>query len=88
MTTYTKAIIYSKDNCPYCVKAKNMLNIKGIPYEELVLGRDYTKEELLELLPNVKTVPQIFLERTEREYVGGCDDLEKRFKPNEEGSSS
>ena len=71
-----QAIIYSKDMCPYCVRAKQLLEQKGIAYEERVIGRGYTKEQLLEAVPNARTVPQIFLDGM---LVGGYDDLVKKF---------
>jgi glutaredoxin len=67
-----KAIIWSKNNCPYCVKAKAELTSRGIEYEERILGIDWTKEQLLEMVPNAETVPQIFLDGT---YVGGYNQL-------------
>jgi glutaredoxin 3 len=60
--------IYSKPACGYCVKAKSLLENKGIPYVEKILdvGQDkipgfeyYTKEELLDTFPGVTTLPQI-----------------------------
>jgi glutaredoxin 3 len=67
-----KAIIWSKNNCPYCVKAKVELTSRGITYEERILGIDWTKEQFLEMVPNARTVPQIFLDGT---YVGGYNQL-------------
>ncbi len=71
-----KAIVWSKDNCQYCVKAKTLLNMKGIEYEERKLGFEWTKEQLLEAVPEARTVPQIFLNG---DYVGGFDQLQKRL---------
>lgn len=71
-----KAIVWSKDNCQYCVKAKTLLSMKGIDYEERKLGIEWTKEQLLEAVPDAKSVPQIFLNG---EYVGGFDQLQKRL---------
>ena len=61
MTPY---IIYSRDDCPWCVKAQELLEAKGLPYEELKLGIDYDKEQLRTKLGGVErlTVPQIFHE--------------------------
>lgn len=67
-----KAIVYSKDVCPYCVQAKRLLELREIPYEERLLGRDYTKEELLEIAPNARTVPQIFIDE---KRIGGFTEL-------------
>lgn len=73
-----KAIVWSKDACPYCVQAKNLLTQKGIEYEEKKIGDGYTKEDLLEAVPDARTVPQIFLDG---EYVGGFDKLKARLLP-------
>lgn len=67
-----KAIVWSKDNCPYCVQAKQLLTIKGIEYEEKKIGESYTKEDLLEAVPDARSVPQIFLDGN---HVGGFTEL-------------
>ena len=71
-----KAIIWTKDTCPYCVQAKVLLEQQGIEYEERKIGSGYTKENLLESVPHAKTVPQIFLDG---ELVGGFNELKVRF---------
>jgi len=71
-----KALIWTKDHCPYCVQAKALLTQKGIEIEERKIGHSWTKEQLLESVPTARTVPQIFLGE---EYVGGFDDLKKKF---------
>ena len=71
-----KAVIWSKDNCQYCIKAKTLLDLKGVQYEERKIGAGWTKEQLLEAVPNARTVPQIFLDGA---YVGGFIELEKKF---------
>lgn len=70
------AIIWSKDSCPYCVQAKTLLEMKGIAYQEKKIGSGYTKEDLLEAVPNARTVPQIFLDG---ELVGGYTELRAKF---------
>lgn len=67
-----KNIIWSKDNCPYCTKAKALLANRNIEYEERNISKDWTKEQLLAEVPNARTVPQIFLWGN---YVGGYDSL-------------
>ena len=79
-----QAEIYTKDFCPYCVKAKALLIELNIPYTEYKIstGMNETKAEpnqyyvtraqLLEKLPTAKTVPQIWIDGR---HVGGCDDL-------------
>jgi len=71
-----KATIWSKDMCPYCIRAKQLLEQKGIPYEERVIGNGWTKQQLLESVPTARTVPQIFLDD---KLIGGHDDLVKYF---------
>lgn len=69
-----KAVIWSKDNCQYCIKAKTLLDLKGVQYEERKIGAGWTKEQLLEAVPTARTVPQIFLDGA---YLGGYDELSK-----------
>lgn len=75
-----KYVIYGKDNCSYCEKAKNLLTIKKLEFEYLTLDKDYTREELLDLAPDARTVPQIWLEnKGELLYIGGYTQLEATF---------
>lgn len=71
-----KAIIWSKYHCPYCDQAKALLTSKGIQFEEKKIGDGYTKEELLEAVPNARTVPQIFLDG---ELIGGFTELKAKL---------
>lgn len=68
-----KVVVYSKDYCPYCVKAKELLASKGVDYEEIEV--DVKPEEMdimIEKSGGRRTVPQIFIGDV---HVGGCDDL-------------
>ena len=76
MENRMKAIIWSKENCSFCVQAKNLLNMKGIEFEERKLGEGYTREQLLEAVPGASTIPQIFING---EYVGGFKELKEKF---------
>ena len=71
------AIIWSKYKCPYCDQAKALLTQKGIRYEERKIGDGYSKEELLEAVPNARTVPQIFLDGN---LIGGFTELKKHLQ--------
>lgn len=73
-----RAIVWSRDDCPYCVQAKTLLTEKNIEFEERKIGDGYTKEQLLEAVPTAKTIPQIFLDG---EYVGGFKELRERLLP-------
>lgn len=67
-----KAIIWSKYHCQFCDQAKALLSSKGIEFEERKIGDGWTKEELLEAVPNARTVPQIFLAG---KLIGGFTEL-------------
>jgi glutaredoxin len=69
-----KAIVWSKNQCPYCEQAKSLLKMKSIDYEERNINKDYTREQLLEAVPNARTVPQIFLDD---KLIGGFTELKK-----------
>lgn len=71
-----KAIVYSKDFCPYCVRAKELLTHNNITYEEVLISKDILREEFISLFPEQKTVPLIFIEG---ERVGGYDNLVEWF---------
>jgi glutaredoxin 3 len=71
-----KAIVWSKDQCPYCVQAKSLLESRGIEYEERNVSQDWTREQLLEAVPTARTLPQIFLGE---ELVGGFTELRKKL---------
>ena len=71
------AIVCSKYNCPYCDQAKALLAQRGIAYEERKIGDGYTKEELLEAVPNARTVPQIFINN---QLIGGFTELRQHLE--------
>jgi glutaredoxin 3 len=65
--------IYTKAFCPYCWRAKKLLDSKGVEYREIPVDfGGEMRERMIERAKGRMTVPQIFI----REYhVGGCDDL-------------
>jgi glutaredoxin 3 len=72
-----KAIVWSKYHCPYCDQAKALLTQKGIEFEERKVGDGYTREDLLEAVPDARTVPQIFLDGN---LIGGFTELKKHLQ--------
>ena len=74
------AIVWSKYHCPFCDQAKALLTQKGIPFEEKKIGDGYTREELLEAVPNARTVPQIFLDGMH--VQGGFTGLQQELAKN------
>ena len=65
--------IYTKFGCGYCTRAKQLFNAKGVAFEEydVTMGGP-KKAEMLERVPEARTVPQIFIDNM---HIGGCDDL-------------
>lgn len=71
-----KMKIFSKPDCQFCVNAKTLLGIKDIPFTEIEVGRDVTRDEFFEAVPTAKTFPQIFvIEGGEETLIGGYTDL-------------
>lgn len=69
----TPVTIYTKFGCPYCYRAKALLDKKGVDYTEhdVTMGGK-EREEMMRRAPMARTVPQIFIGET---HVGGSDDL-------------
>lgn len=68
-----KVEIYTKFFCPYCTRAKRLLDERGAQYEEydITMGGP-RRAEMLERAPGHVTVPQIFIDGL---HVGGSDEL-------------
>jgi glutaredoxin len=67
------AVVWSKDDCMYCTKAKDYLKKKGINVEERnVQSGDWTMTQLQEAVPNARAFPQIFIDG---KYVGSYDKM-------------
>jgi glutaredoxin 3 len=65
--------LYTKSTCPYCVRAKQLLDSKGVNYEEISIdGNAAKRSEMITAANGRSTVPQIFIAGR---HVGGCDDL-------------
>ena len=68
-----KVEIYTKWGCPYCVRAKALLDAKGAAYEEYDVTMGGPKRaEMQERVPGAMTVPQILIDG---KPVGGSDDI-------------
>jgi glutaredoxin 3 len=66
--------VYTKDYCSYCEAAKRLLNKLNIAFETKKVGVDVTREQLLEVAPNARTVPQIVIGG---KVIGGFDELQE-----------
>lgn len=65
-------VIYSKDYCSYCRRAKELLNIKGVQYTEIDVTYDRQLEVEMQQRSGQRTVPQIFIGDR---HIGGCSEL-------------
>ncbi len=65
--------VYSSLWCPFCSRAKALLNRKGVAYEEIDVDRDPNlRQQMMRRAGGRRTVPQIFIDGR---HVGGSDDL-------------
>lgn len=90
-----RAEIYSRNNCPYCVRAERLLKEKGIDFAKYEAGE--VREQLIERVTQAtispenpkgkppQTVPQIFLDG---QYIGGFTELDAHFKAQDAAQSS
>lgn len=77
-----KAIVWSRDLCVYCDKSKALLKQKGIEFEERKIGDGWTKEQLMEAVPDARTIPQIFIDD---KLIGGYTALEQYLEQGNGG---
>lgn len=65
--------IYTWTTCPYCIRAKKLLDSKGVQYTEYnISGDDAARAKMVERTGGPKSVPQIFVNDV---HYGGCDDI-------------
>ena len=70
-------IVYSKPSCVYCDKAKSLLTRLGYEYEEKIVTKDLSLQELFEALgKQVSTIPQIVIDE---KHIGGYNELKEYF---------
>ena len=68
-----KVEIYTWSRCPFCIRAKGLLDEKGVEYSEYCIDGDEDARDKMRARANGKSsLPQIFIDDR---HVGGCDDL-------------
>lgn len=67
-----KVEIYTRSTCPYCIRAKRLLDMRGVEYEEKAVEDQSVRAEMIQRAQGRSTVPQIFIDGR---HIGGCDDL-------------
>ena len=68
----TRVKIYTTSSCPFCIRAKRLLEARGIPFEEIDVGNDDALREEIIQRTGRRTVPQIFIDERS---VGGFEEL-------------
>ena len=69
--------VYTRPTCIWCIRAKELLNSKGIPFKNLDINDDELRKELKVKAPGIKTIPQIF---KDEKRIGGYEDLLEYLK--------
>lgn len=68
-----KIVMYSSNYCPFCIRAKQLLESKGLTFEEIIVdGQPQLRADMTRLAGGRTSVPQIWIGQT---YVGGCDEV-------------
>jgi glutaredoxin len=69
--------VYTKKDCPYCYKVKQVLELTGNNFVEYTLDKDFTKEQFYSEFGEGSTFPQVLCNS---ERLGGCTDTVKFLK--------
>lgn len=73
MPSPAEIVIYTTRSCPYCRMAKDLLDRRGLAYEEIPVDGDFeARAKMTKRAHGSRTVPQIFFGA---KHVGGCDEL-------------
>ncbi|NJL00353.1 MAG: glutaredoxin 3 [Spirulinaceae cyanobacterium RM2_2_10] len=65
--------IYVWSRCPFCIRAKGLLDSKGVDYQEYIIdGDEEARAVMMERANGRRSLPQIFIND---QHIGGCDDL-------------
>lgn len=67
-----RIVVYGTRFCPYCMRARELLDFKGVSYEDVAVDQDPARRRKMEVRSRRRTVPQIFIDGA---HIGGYDDL-------------
>ncbi|WED42308.1 glutaredoxin 3 [Legionella cardiaca] len=67
-----EVIMYSTAYCPYCTRARDLLDKKGVTYTDIRVDDEPMRREEMITKSGRRTVPQIFING---QHIGGCDDM-------------
>jgi glutaredoxin len=72
--------VYSKDDCPYCAKIQQVLELSNLEHKIYKLGENFTKDEFYSEFGEGSTFPQVVL--NDEIYLGGCNSSVKYLREN------
>jgi len=72
--------VITKPGCPFCARAKDMLEQRGLVFDEISVGHDAAMRSV-RAITGQETVPQVFIDG---QYIGGSEELEKHFAAQEQ----
>lgn len=67
-----KVVVYGTARCPYCIRARGLLERKGVSFEDIRLEQEPERRAEMEQLSKRRSVPQIFIDGV---HIGGSDEL-------------
>ncbi|MBI3776909.1 MAG: glutaredoxin 3 [Gammaproteobacteria bacterium] len=67
-----EVVMYSGEQCGYCVRARRLLEKKGVAFREIKIDRSPELRAEMERLSQRRTIPQIFIHG---QHIGGFDDM-------------
>ena len=70
-------IVWSKPDCPFCSRTKSILRAHNISFEEKMLDRDFTRNQILEMYPSAKSFPIVVIDGF---YIGGYNQLVEKLE--------
>ena len=73
-----KFTVYSKDECPYCTKVKQVLELSNLEHVVYTLGEHFNREDFYAEFGEGSTFPQVIL--NDQQHLGGCTDTVKYLK--------
>ena len=74
-------VVYTKEECPYCYKVKQVLELTGHDFVVYTLGNDFTREHFYEKFGEGSTFPQVLFRNKK---IGGCNDTIRFLKENQQ----
>lgn len=72
-----RVVVYSREGCGHCLAVKAILANRRLPYAEYVVGRDLTRDELVEMYPGTRSLPVVVVDGLN---IGGHSEAVEFFR--------